>query len=355
MKKVLILGTSIVLLLAGILRYKDYLSIPAFLNRESEQINEIEIEEKEWTQNVSNEDMKRYVVKKDTNIILDFQDSQEAIEYAKSVKRSVVIDLEENKWIYSSLEPFMIFTDQTIHDFKTLHEAIFYAKRNEYERVYYKEGSQVIWENTYPVKREPLHVPLIMQFPELERGCEVTSLAMLFEYNGKKIPKIQLAEEITKDTTAYQKGENGRVYYGNPYDGFVGDMYSLKKNGYGVYHGPIYELAKNYFGEEVLDLTGLEFEDLLFYVGKGDPVWFVSNSLYRPLEESSFEIWHTPTGIVKITKRMHAGVITGYDENYIYVNDPLKTTSNLKLDRENFKKAWEQMGNQAIVIFNNKE
>jgi uncharacterized protein YvpB len=128
-------------------------------------------------------------------------------------------------------------------------------------------------------------------------------------------------------------------------------MYSLRRNGYGVYHGPIYELAHDYFEEAALDLTGLDFTDILWFVSNGNPVWFVSNSTYAPLGEDSFEIWHTPTGIVKITKRMHAAVITGYDEKYVYINDPLRTPANLKRDRENFKDAWEQMGSQAVVIF----
>ena len=61
-------------------------------------------------------------------------------------------------------------------------------------------------------------------------------------------------------------------------------------------------------------------------------------------------MWHTPTGIVKITYRLHSVVVTGVSDEIIYINDPLSTRKNRAVNKEQFKKAWEQMGNQAIAI-----
>ena len=292
-----------------------------------------------------------YIIKKSGKVIDEIQNKEEAIKKAKELERSVVVDKKNNKWIYSELSPFLIITDTAVHDFEVFDSALRYAKKNDYHQIYYNNDKKPIWEDKVKLpSKKKLKVPVIMQLPELPRGCEVTSLAMIFKYYGQNISKIDLARNIKKDTTPYQVDEKGYIRYGNPYDGFVGDMYNVRKEGYGVYHGPIAELASTYFKERVIDLTGLEFEDILYFVSKGYPVWIITNSTYQPLDESYFEMWHTPTGIVKITHKLHSVVITGYDENNIYINDPLNPTQNRALSRISFQKAWEQMGNQAVTI-----
>ena len=44
-----------------------------------------------------------------------------------------------------------------------------------------------------------LDVPTILQKPELPRGCEVTSLAMMLNYAGIEVNKMELAEKINKE------------------------------------------------------------------------------------------------------------------------------------------------------------
>lgn len=95
-----------------------------------------------------------------------------------------------------------------------------------------------------------IDAPFVRQLPELPRGCEVTSLSMLLVHAGVKVDKMTLAREVKKDPTPY-KEKNGKIYFGNPHDGFVGDMYNFNNPGLGVYHGPIRELERNICPEEM--------------------------------------------------------------------------------------------------------
>jgi len=189
-----------------------------------------------------------------------------------------------------------------------------------------------------------LDVPYVEQNPQLPRGCEVTSLAMMLNYVGVDVDKMTLASEIEK--VPYWVSSN---VHGNPYDGFVGDMYhNDKKDGFGAYHGPVKRLADAHLPSRIRDLTGATFDTLLSdYVGKGRPVWVITNATFQKLADSQFETWHTTSGDIRITWEEHSVVITGFDANYVYINDPLGG-KNRRLNRQNFSQAWEQMGQQAI-------
>ena len=49
---------------------------------------------------------------------------------------------------------------------------------------------------------------------------------------------------------------------------------------------------------------------------------------------------------------MHSVVVTGYDAESIYFNDPYGE-KDASMDKKNFIAAFEQMGSQAISLFNN--
>lgn len=201
----------------------------------------------------------------------------------------------------------------------------------------------------HAVKKQPfltkskiLDVPLINQMdpPQLYNGCEVTSLAMILNYNGYHVTKNELANKIKTVPLTYQNGLKG-----NPNDGFVGNIENGP--GYAVYNGPIYELAREYAGDKAVNLTNHPFIDLLKKVSQGEPVWIITTVTFAPV--SSFESWHTPEGTIDITFQEHSVVITGYDQNYIYINNPYGH-KNERLSRNLFEEAWEQMGKQAVVI-----
>lgn len=195
-----------------------------------------------------------------------------------------------------------------------------------------------------------LNVPLIAQKPELPRGCEVASLAMMLRYAGVNVNKMQLAKEIKKDHTLYSK-KNGRIYFGNPHTGFVGNMYTYNKPGFGVYNEPIYQLANKYLPGRVKNLTGKNLDDILPYLyNNKTPIWVIANTWFTHVPDKYWVTWHTPRGKISITYKEHSVLITGYDEKYIYFNDPLANIKNRKILKNNFEKAYNQMGKQAITF-----
>lgn len=193
-----------------------------------------------------------------------------------------------------------------------------------------------------------LNIPVISQLPDLPRGCEVTSLAMLLNNAGVSISKMELAQKIAKDHTPL-KIANGVTYFGNPNDGFVGNMYNFGKPGFGVYHKPIADLAAKYLPGKIKDLTGTDFQELKTHLSDGRPVWIIINTKYQKLPENLFQTWNTPTGPVNITYKEHSVLITGYDPQFIYFNDPLTGEKNKKAPIKDFEESWVQMGKQAIT------
>ena len=246
--------------------------------------------------------------------------------------------------------PFNVFVSGSddFTAFPDMASALNYARQINPSFIYHWGSGRLLWDNGSP---EPpsamMEVPYLMQMPELPRGCEVTSLAILLLSQGIQTDKMELAERVKKDPTPYQI-KNGQVFYGNPHAGFVGRMNSYSESGYGVYHEPIAELLNEYMPDMALDLTGCDFDDLLYYLALDIPVWVIINTTYAPLPKSAFLTWNTDLGPIQITYREHSVLLTGYDETYIYFNDPL--TGPSQASRLTFAEAWKQMGRQAVTI-----
>ncbi len=243
---------------------------------------------------------------------------------------------------YSALMTFLLF----LAGLSIIH----YVNTNNKEEDYYRRSSltqanEYVWDFKEEVL---LDAPLISQLPELPRGCEVTSLNMLLKYAGVNVDKMTLAKQIRKDPAEYQVIE-GQVHFGDPRAGFVGCMYDFNRPGFAVFHEPVKELAKEYLPGLIVDLSGGDFEEVLYYISGGVPVWVLINTGYTALDDRYFKTWQTPGGPLDITYRTHAVLLTGYDRDYVYFNDPLTAIKNRKKPLYDFRAAWEQMGRQAIT------
>lgn len=191
-----------------------------------------------------------------------------------------------------------------------------------------------------------LDAPLILQYPELPRGCEITTLTMLINFKGIVKDKMELVKEMKFDNTPIQWGDHGNIaFWGHPNEGFVGDI-TLNSSGFGVYHKPMMELLEKYI-PTARDLTGEAFSEIEKSISNGVPVMVWTTVNYKVPEQ--WMEWDTPIGKVKTTTKEHTVLMVGYDENYVYVNDPLKKTKQIKIEKQQFIESWEAMGKQAIT------
>ncbi|MBU8917042.1 C39 family peptidase [Bacillus sp. FJAT-29953] len=83
-------------------------------------------------------------------------------------------------------------------------------------------------------------------------------------------------------------------------------------------------------------------------LNNGSPVWVITNSRFASLPQSEYSTWNTASGKVQITYREHSVLLVGYDENNVYLNDPLAEQPYKSVPRNSFEESWIQMGQQAV-------
>jgi uncharacterized protein YvpB len=268
----------------------------------------------------------------------------EALLAAEQLERSSIKKSGKSGVLWDNLPDFSVFDgDGEAVEFDGFAEAYVYAQESGMRYVFSLDKHKVVWTS----KRAMIDdVPLIAQNPELPYGCEVTSLAMMLRYAGVDTDKMTLAAQIKKNNTPVYNIRGG-LHAGDPNDGFVGAMFTEGAFGYGVYHSPVFELAESYLPGRAVDITGEGFSAVLDFLDSGSPVWVIVNTRFAPLPPQSFVRWETPNGEISVTYSEHSVLITGYDADNIYFNDPLMIAGHAP--RGAFVSAWEQMGGQAVT------
>ena len=187
-------------------------------------------------------------------------------------------------------------------------------------------------------------VPIIKQYPELPTGCEATALTMLLNYHGVKVSKIDVANKIPRVRLPYYI--NGKKYGSHPNEGFVGNPFS--KHSYGVFVKPIVATIEKYLPGRSENLTGQTFDKILSVVKEGRPVMIwatigMSNVSYT-------QSWQLKNGErFSWPNNEHALVVVGYDDKYVYVNDPY-TGGQRKFSRNVIINRYNSLGKQAVAI-----
>lgn len=232
--------------------------------------------------------------------------------------------------IISSLSPKDILSSSQDKDYNA----------NETEE---NDSQEVI--NTIEIPNsKKLDVPLINQLPELYNGCEITSLTMMLNYIGIDVDKMTLAEEVKKDPTPIIRSGDVITSWGDPQYGFVGSISGNTGVGYAVYPEPLIPLINDYTDDRGVNLTGKSLDTLKQYLASDHPiiVW-VTADWTMP----SFITWTKNDKTIHATFSEHAVLLTGFDENYFYFNDPLANKKSY-VSINTFESVWTAMGSMAV-------
>lgn len=189
-----------------------------------------------------------------------------------------------------------------------------------------------------------LDIQLINQLPELYNGCEITSLTMLLNYAGVNVDKMTLADKVKKDPTPLVRSGDVITSWGDPQYGFVGSISGSTGIGYSVYPKPLIPLINEYTDNKGVDLTGESLDTLKKYISIEHPVvaWVTAD-----WSMPSFITWQKNDTKIKATFSEHAILLTGFDENYFYYNDPLANKKSY-VSIDTFQSVWNAMGNMAV-------
>lgn len=200
-------------------------------------------------------------------------------------------------------------------------------------------------EDSEKAKEVLIDVKLVKQMPELKNGCEVTSLAMMLSHAGINIDKVALSRQVKKDTTEIKYNGNGTIAtWGDPDVGFVGDITGITA-GYSINPKPLLELVNKYV--KGVNLTNLDYSYIEKALNENKPVlaWVTSDFTTPEVNKT----WKSGDKTIKAYFNQHAVLLTGYDSEYIYYNDPLKDKPNQKVKKEVFKNIWKSTGQKAIT------
>jgi uncharacterized protein YvpB len=138
---------------------------------------------------------------------------------------------------------------------------------------------------------------------------------------------------------------DGTWTWGAPDEGFVGRVEGGgTAGGFGVYQGPIRQLAARY-RVPLVDLSRRDVGIVLSRLRRGRPVlsWI-------GLSEGPYRRWRTPNGqSISVNLGEHAVVLTGISNGMILVNDPL-TGTRLRWTAKEYEAKWRLLGRRALGL-----
>ncbi len=203
-------------------------------------------------------------------------------------------------------------------------------------------------------EENPLDVPFLDQREGFPTGCESVSAVMALRYFGADISVDEFVDGYLPLGDAPHMDENGEYVGCDPCRAFPGDPRS--KDGWGCWAPVIRDSLDRLlsdrpeWGLEVRELEDASLETLCRdYVDRGVPVLvWASIGMAEPYVSDTFIIEDTGEAFQWIYP-LHCMVLTGYDEDSYYFNDPLEGKA-VPYPKEETEQAYRGMGSQALVL-----
>lgn len=207
-----------------------------------------------------------------------------------------------------------------------------------------------------PQSKKISNVPLIGQ-SKLPTGCETCSATMLLNFYGYKISETTFADKyLVKKPFGYSNGS----YTGpDPNCAFVGTPYS--SNSYGAYAPIMAKCMNKYLSDKsykAVEISGKSLEYLSGkYVAQGQPimVWATIN-MSPSFKTTTWRVNYTDENAkYKLgsyytwTAGEHCLLLTGYDKDYYYFNDPW-TNARTRYSKSLVNTRYNELGKQAVVM-----
>lgn len=193
-------------------------------------------------------------------------------------------------------------------------------------------------------------VPHILQKPSYPNGCEAASAVMFLNYYGINISLEDFVDKYLPTSKVYE--ENGVRFGPDPSQYYAGDP-SSETRGWGTFdvliESTMIKVIKDYAKSDSLLISlpyGKQNLNELTQTNLPLVIWTttnykVSNEVY---EWKSYDNKNTYT----YPKNSHTVVVTGYDENNYYINDPLKDENNIAVPRAELEESFDSVGRQAV-------
>lgn len=195
------------------------------------------------------------------------------------------------------------------------------------------------------------NVPLILQNPELPTGCEITSMTMIMNFYGYEYTKEEMNNKfLNKSNDFFYK--DGQLYGPNPNKFFLGDPSVTRGYGLQCFSDVWVDTLNKAFKENksaryAYSLDGKALKELEVFLDGGPILISASITMNLATPQNLFKDFETGEEVTTY-RNFHCVVLTGYDEENYYINDPLGTFS--KVEKSRLQKAYESTGSQNTIV-----